>query len=198
MPEATQFPPSAARVARAVRPMLAASRLATVVASAWLVAACASARPSLPLPFASATLRTADGRDVGTALLRKVDNAIQVDLDVHGIPDGDHGVHFHTIGKCDAPDFASAGGHVNPGATKHGVHNPQGPHAGDLPNLVITNGKSTGWTARTLRISADTTRGALFDADGTAIVIHANRDDETTDPSGNSGARIACGVIVRR
>ncbi|MFN8665614.1 MAG: superoxide dismutase family protein [Gemmatimonadaceae bacterium] len=174
-----------------------AARSSTLAIAALLASACATSRPSLPAPFATAELHTADGRAVGTATLRKVDNAIQLDLDVTGIPDGTHGLHFHTVGKCDAPDFATAGGHLNPGATKHGVQNPQGPHAGDLPNLVVADGRSRGWTARTLRVVADTTRGGLFDADGTALVIHANRDDEATDPSGNSGARIACGVIRR-
>ena len=171
--------------------------LATVLVAALALGACATARPKRPPPIATATLHAADGREVGTATLRKVDNAIQLDLDVSGIPDGTHGLHFHTVGKCDAPDFATAGGHLNPGGTKHGVQNPQGPHAGDLPNLVVAGGRSSGWTARTLRVVADTTRGGLFDADGTALVIHANRDDEATDPSGNSGARIACGVIRR-
>ncbi|HEX4934824.1 MAG TPA: superoxide dismutase family protein, partial [Gemmatimonadaceae bacterium] len=91
------------------------ARLAALALGAASAGACATARPSLPPAIASATFHTADGREVGTATLRQVDNAIQVDLDVRGIPDGTHGLHFHTAGKCDPPDFASAGGHLNPG-----------------------------------------------------------------------------------
>lgn len=191
MPNQSFAPPRASRGARITRPFAA-------VVLSLAIAACAHGRPAGPPPIATATLRSSTGATVGTATLRQVDNAIQLDLAVTGIPDGEHGVHFHTVGKCDAPDFATAGGHLNPGGAKHGVKNPAGPHAGDLPNLVIRGGKSSGWTARTLRVAANGAAGGLFDADGTAIVIHASPDDEMTDPSGNSGARIACGVIEKR
>ncbi|MCC6931297.1 MAG: superoxide dismutase family protein [Gemmatimonadaceae bacterium] len=178
--------------------MIIRVRIATLAMSGLLASACATSRPAQgAAAIATATLRAADGREVGTATLRKVDDALQLELDVNGLPDGTHGLHFHTVGKCDAPGFATAGGHLNPGGTKHGMQNPQGPHAGDLPNLVIAGGQARGWTARTQRVVADSTPGGLFDADGTALVIHANRDDDVTDPSGNSGARIACGVIRR-
>ncbi|MBK7835067.1 MAG: superoxide dismutase family protein [Gemmatimonadaceae bacterium] len=186
------------RVARSTRDRLAL-RLTSRVLATLALGACAHGRGAVAPPaLAVATLRSSTGTTIGTATLRQVDGAIQVDLDVRGIADGAHGVHFHTVGRCDAPDFATAGGHLNPKGTKHGAKNPAGPHAGDLPNLIISGGRSSGWTAKTLRIAADASPGGLFDADGTAIVVHAMPDDEMTDPSGSSGARIACGVIEKR
>ena len=185
-------------IARTTR-LRSAARLTSGAAAILALSACAHGRGVVAAPpLATATLRSATGESIGTATLRQVDRAIQVDLEVRGIADGAHGVHFHTVGRCDPPDFATAGGHLNPGGTKHGVKNPAGPHAGDLPNLLISGGKSSGWTAKTLRLTPDATPGGLFDPDGTAIVIHAMPDDEMTDPSGASGARIACGVLERR
>ncbi len=140
---------------------------------------------------AQADLRTADGADVGKAAVEEIDGALRVIVDVQGLPPGLHGVHLHTIGKCDPPDFASAGGHWNPSAHQHGVHNPMGPHMGDLPNLSVgADGK--GHLEFTL---AGGTFAGLLDEDGAALVVHANADDLKTDPSGNSGARIACGAL---
>lgn len=173
-------------------------RLGATIALACTVAACASTPSNALVSIAQATLRTAAGAEVGTATLYPVDGAIRVDLQVRGVADGTHGLHLHAVGRCDAPDFASAGGHLNPGGKKHGVKNPEGPHAGDLPNVIIQGGRSSGWTARTLRVTNDASPTGLFDSDGTALVLHIAPDDEMTDPSGNSGARIACGIIERR
>ena len=98
---------------------------------------------------------------------------------------------MHAVGKCDPPDFASAGPHWNPTGKKHGMSNPAGPHAGDLPNVVV---KANGVLGATLVLSA-ASMSSLIDADGAALVIHAAADDNMTDPSGNSGARIACAVL---
>jgi Cu-Zn family superoxide dismutase len=108
------------------------------------------------------------------------------------MPTGTHGAHIHTSGRCEGPDFMTAGGHWNPAGTQHGSLNPAGPHDGDLPNIIIgTDGRGTlGVTV------AGGTLDGLLDADGAAMVIHAAADDMTTDPSGNSGARIACGVFA--
>lgn len=173
-------------------------RRGAVASLAFALSACASTPSNLPAPFAGASLRTPSGVEVGTATLYQVDRAVRIDLQVHDIPDGTHGLHFHSVGRCDPPDFASAGGHLNPNGKKHGVKNPEGPHAGDLPNVIVQSGKSSGWTAMTLRVTNDAGPAGLFDADGTALVLHAAPDDEMTDPSGLSGARIACGVIERR
>ena len=113
-----------------------------------------------------------------------------------GLPPGPHGFHVHTTGKCDAPGFTTAGGHLNPMGKMHGTDNPMGSHLGDLPNLIV---RADGTASLSRRLSGDaaTLTSALFDADGTAIVVHAGPDDYKTDPSGNSGARIACGVLTK-
>ena len=113
-----------------------------------------------------------------------------------GLSPGAHGVHLHTTGSCTAPDFASAGAHLNPGGHQHGTSNPAGPHLGDLPNITVGSA-GTGTVSATLSGTREDVLARLFDADGTAVVVHANADDYRTDPSGNSGGRIACGVLTR-
>jgi Cu-Zn family superoxide dismutase len=142
---------------------------------------------------ATAALMTAAGKQVGTVTVREVEGGLSVAVDARDLTPGMHGAHLHTIGKCEGPDFASAGGHWNPTNMKHGSMNPQGPHEGDMPNLMIgADGRGT-LTARLAGGSFD----ALMDADGAAMVIHAAADDLKTDPSGNSGARLACGVLAK-
>lgn len=143
--------------------------------------------------MAVATLLTSAGLPAGRATVTEVTGGLRVTLDARGLTPGNHGAHLHTVGRCDAPDFASAGPHWNPAGTKHGTMNPQGPHAGDLPNLTVgPDGRGT------LGITlAGATLDGLLDADGAAMVVHAAADDLMTDPSGNSGGRIACGVLTR-
>ena len=140
---------------------------------------------------ATAMLATATGAPVGRATATDVAGGVRFTIDAMGMPPGTHGAHVHMVGRCDAPDFASAGGHWNPTAMKHGAMNPQGPHQGDLPNLVIAN-DGRGTIAATI---PGATLAALMDTDGAAMVVHAQPDDLKTDPSGNSGGRIACGVF---
>ena len=141
---------------------------------------------------ATAMLKTSTGADAGRATAIDVAGGLRFTLDVKGLPPGTHGAHIHTVGRCDAPDFTTAGGHWNPTAMKHGSMNPQGPHEGDLPNLMIgTDGRGT--LGATI---PGATMAGLLDADGAAIVVHAGPDDLMTDPSGNSGGRIACGVFA--
>ena len=140
---------------------------------------------------ATAQLADGTGRPVGRATVREVAGGLRVTIDARGLPAGTHGAHLHTIGRCDRPDFASAGPHWNPAGTKHGSMNPQGPHGGDLPNLTIgSDGRGTLGI-----VLAGATIDGLLDADGTAMVVHATTDDLMTDPSGNSGARVVCGVL---
>ena len=143
-----------------------------------------------------ATLYNAQGKEVGTALLSEGSEGVNILLKVHDLPPGPHGFHIHAIGKCDPPDFASASGHFNPQGKKHGVKNPEGAHAGDLPNLLV----GPDGTAKIGFIVPGVTLGlgstSLFHSGGTALVIHANQDDEMTDPAGGAGARIACGVMT--
>ncbi|MCW2350816.1 Cu-Zn family superoxide dismutase [Sphingobium sp. B1D7B] len=140
---------------------------------------------------ATATLQTAQGAPAGTATIRAMDGGLQIMLALQGLPSGSKGVHVHMTGKCDAPDFTTAGGHWNPASTKHGLENPQGQHAGDMPNIDIgEDGRGT--LEYTLK---GATMAGLMDTDGSAIVVHEGTDDQRTDPSGDSGGRIACGVF---
>lgn len=142
---------------------------------------------------AVALLRTADGTAAGSATASGAGGQVMISLTVEGLPPGQHGVHVHTTGRCDAPSFESAGGHWNPTNQQHGLENPQGQHAGDMPNLTVgQDGRGT----LEYRLEGGGFDG-LFDADGSAFVVHARADDQRTDPSGDSGDRIACGVFER-
>jgi Cu-Zn family superoxide dismutase len=146
---------------------------------------------------AATSLRNAQGQVVGDAVATREGGVVKVRLTVRGFTPGTHGLHLHQTGRCDAPDFASAGPHWNPAGRQHGRQNPQGPHLGDLPNLEVRpNG--AGRVDFDVQVPVGTAADAnpLLDADGTSIVIHAAADDERTDPAGNSGARIACGAFT--
>ena len=152
-------------------------------------------QPATAAPAAGgrATLTDAQGREVGTATLTQANGGVGVEVRVAGIAPGDHGIHIHMVGQCDAASrFESAGEHLNPTGAQHGIENPAGPHMGDLPNLTV-GADSTATLTQATPIAVD----SLFDADGSAVVIHTGADDQRTDPSGNSGDRIACGVLTR-
>ena len=142
---------------------------------------------------ATAVLRSAAGRDIGTITITESGGGLSVAGHLTGVAPGTHGIHFHMVGQC-SPPYESAGAHWNPNGRQHGMENPQGPHFGDLPNITA-GADSTAHVAGTTR--GGTLRGAngLMDADGAAIIIHAAADDNRTDPSGNSGNRIICGVV---
>ena len=143
---------------------------------------------------ASATVRDASGRELGTLTLADGNGGITVSGTLRGLPAGEHGIHIHMTGACDAPAFTTAGGHWNPTTKMHGSQNPQGPHVGDLLNITV--GADSSATVQ-LTTAGGTLNGSdmLMDADGAAVVVHAMGDDYKTDPSGNSGDRVACGVI---
>ncbi|HYD13216.1 MAG TPA: superoxide dismutase family protein [Allosphingosinicella sp.] len=164
-----------------------------------LAASAVAAQHDAPAGRAGTSLRNAQNQMVGTATAARQDGIVRVRIDVRGFAPGTYGVHLHQTGRCEAPDFASAGPHWNPAARQHGRHNPQGPHLGDLPNLEV-RANGTGRVEFDVAVPAGTAAGAnpLLDVDGTAVVVHAAADDERTDPSGNSGARIACGVFAAR
>jgi superoxide dismutase, Cu-Zn family len=136
------------------------------------------------------------GQNVGTLTLTQTAGDINMALSVSGLQAGEYGMHFHETGKCDAPDYKTAGAHWNPSGKQHGRQNPSGSHAGDLPNLIATSGSIARIEQRLPGIQL--TGGAgLLDTDGTAFIIHAKPDDYKTDPSGNSGDRKICGVLKR-
>jgi len=154
----------------------------------------AAARP--PAPFAWAPIIDTAGDPVGSATFTQKKGTVRISAFAVGLTPGKHGIHIHTVGLCDPPDFLTAGVHFNPYNKQHGLQNPQGPHAGDLPNLVVREDGVGFLRAKTRRVSLKTgVVNSLFDTDGSALVIHALEDDQRTDPTGNSGARIACGVI---
>ncbi|WP_447728219.1 superoxide dismutase family protein [Sphingomonas koreensis] len=141
---------------------------------------------------ATASLEKADGTAAGSAIATVTPEGLSVSVSVTGITPGQHGVHVHMTGKCEGPAFASAGGHWNPGNVKHGLEAPDGAHAGDMPNLAVAS-DGTGTLTFVLKSG---TLAQLLDADGSAFVVHAGPDDQKTDPSGNSGDRVACGVFA--
>jgi superoxide dismutase, Cu-Zn family len=148
-------------------------------------------------PGARALLKNAKGETVGSATFTQASGGVTIEVHANGLPPGQHGIHIHDAGRCDPPDFKSSGPHFNPGGKQHGSMNPMGKHAGDLGNLTVAE---SGHGMLTVT-SADYTLGdgasSLFHTGGTSIMIHADPDDNKTDPSGNSGARIACGVIAK-
>lgn len=147
---------------------------------------------------AKATLVNAQGQKVGEAQLAETAHGVKINLKVENLPLGVHALHIHEKGDCHGPDFMSAGGHFNPFGKKHGLKNPEGPHAGDLPNLVVgEDGKETLETIATL-VTLKPGKNSLLQPGGTSLVIHAGPDDYMTDPAGNAGARIACGLIVKQ
>jgi glucose/arabinose dehydrogenase/Cu/Zn superoxide dismutase len=148
---------------------------------------------------ASAEMRDAQGRAVGTATFEQsADGTVSVAIKVSGYNPiaGGHGIHVHQTGLCVTPDFNSAGEHFNPASAQHGSENPAGPHSGDLPNMQFFGDGSGDYRTTTNAFTLTPGPLSVFDADGSAIVIHASPDDYATDPSGNSGDRIGCGVIV--
>ena len=145
---------------------------------------------------ATAILRDANGQEIGFAkFVEDATGIVHVNVHVKGLAPGLHGIHIHAVGSC-TPTFAAAGAHHNPLGAQHGLDNPAGPHAGDLPNLTVNTAGVGHLNTTTDRVTLTSGPTSVFDADGSALVIHASVDDQVTDPTGSSGGRIACGVIV--
>ena len=176
--------------------------LSSAVAGLCLVAACHNAAPVADNSIrARAFLLDSLGREVGNVRFTETPGVAGVTVAIEvrgGATTGQHGIHVHAVGTCTpAGAFASAGGHFNPAGKKHGLFVPDGPHAGDLEALTVDSFGHATFTATTTRITLSAGPSSLLDADGSSVVLHALPDDQRTDPSGGSGARIACGVIVK-
>lgn len=170
--------------------------LALTLPLAAILASCQTVDELPTERLGQATLRLANGLPGGTAQLLASGNQVNISIALAGIPQGVHGLHLHLVGECAAPGFESAGAHLNPAGKQHGVENPAGAHLGDLPNVLI-GASGAGTVSATLRGSREEVLAHLFDADGTAVVVHTERDDYRTDPTGNAGSRVACGVLTR-
>ncbi len=146
-------------------------------------------------PEAMAELRNASGQTVAKVHFWGEGEGTRLFVQAERLSPGKHGIHLHAAGRCDPPDFTSAGGHFNPLEKKHGLANPAGPHAGDLPNLDIGSDGTGTLHYFTKLVTLGSAPTSLFSLNGASLVIHAGPDDHNSDPSGNSGTRIACGVI---
>ncbi len=146
---------------------------------------------------AEATLKDKDGKQVGYAVLIQTPDGLRIAVTGYRLPPGTHALHIHEAGKCEPPEFMTAGGHFNPTGKQHGRLNPAGPHAGDLPNMEVKSTGEGGVEITTRAVTLGSGPTSLFGIGGTSLVLHAAADDEKSDPAGNSGARIACGVITK-
>jgi len=167
---------------------------------AWLIA---TALCVFPVPYASAQtaltveLKNAQGESVGTARITPAGHGVRIRLNLKNLSPGEHAIHIHQMAKCEGPTFESAGPHFNPASKQHGLKNPMGPHAGDISNFRVRANGTAIVTLMDPRVNLGTDSYSLFADGGTSLVIHAKGDDMKTDPSENSGDRIACGVITK-
>lgn len=171
-------------------PILAIAGLVGLVAMAFTRARAGDAT-------ATAEMLNAEGKKIGSASFSETADGVKIHVRLEKLPPGMHAMHIHTVGECHNPDFKSSGAHFNPFGKKHGARNPDGPHAGDLPNFEVKADGTAEIDVTAKLVTLKEGKNSLFQTGGTCLMIHEKADDESTDPTGNAGERLACGVIKK-